>query len=125
MGNSSVGLAFGWVLMRSLLVFTILLALISFGIKHWNSPSQFSRRLAVNSYNIYLLHILFVIVVQLLLLKWFDISIFIKFGIVALSAILTSYLISQYTIRPFPKLSVIGMIFLFVLLTAVLNPNAS
>lgn len=125
MGNSSVGLAFGWVLMRSLLVFTILLALISFGIKHWNSPSQFSRRLAVNSYNIYLLHILFVIVVQLLLLKWFDISIFIKFGIVTLSAILLSYLISQYTIRPFPKLSVIGMIFLFLLLTAVLNPNAS
>jgi len=125
MGNFSVGLAFGWVLMRSLLVFTILLALIAFGIKHWNSPSEFSRQLAANSYNIYLLHLLFVILAQLLLLKWFDISIFIKFGTVALSAILLSYLTSQYAIRPFPKLSVTGMIVLFVLLTAVLNPTAS
>lgn len=125
MGTFSVGLAFGWVLMRSLLVFTILLALISFGLKHWNSPSNFNRQLAANSYTIYLLHFLFVIMAQLLLLKWFDISIFIKFGTVALSAILLSYLTSQYAIRPFPKLSVAGMIVLFVLLSAVLNPTAS
>lgn len=124
-GNFSFGLALGWVLMRTLLVFTIVLALISFGIKHWNSPSKFSRQLAANSYNIYLLHMLFVIVVQLLLLKWYGISIFIKFGIAALSTIILSYLISQYAIRPFPKLSVAGMIALFVLLTAVLNPPAS
>ena len=62
---------------------------------------------------------------QLLFLKWYGISIFIKFGIVALSAILLSYSISQYAIRPFPKLSVAGMIALFVLLIAVLNPAVS
>jgi glucan biosynthesis protein C len=123
--NFSIGLAIGWVLMRTFIVFTILLALISFGIKHWNSPSKYSRQLAANSYNIYLLHMLFVIVVQLLLLKWFGIPIFIKFGIVTLSTILLSYLISQYAIRPFPKLSVAGMIALFVLLIAVLSPTAS
>lgn len=122
--NFSFGLAIGYVLMRTLLVFTILLALISFGIKHWNSPSKFNRKLTANSYNIYLLHMLFVIVVQLILFKWFDISIFIKFGIVTLSAILLSYLISQYAIRPFPKLSVAGMLALFVLLTLLLNPTA-
>ena len=67
----------------------------------------------------------FVIVVQLLLLKWLGIPIFIKFGIVTLSTILLSYLISQYAIRPFPKLSVAGMITLFVLLIAVLSPATS
>jgi len=123
--NFSIGLAIGYVVMRTFLVFTILLALLSFGIEHWNSPSKFSDQLAANSYNIYLLHMLFVIVVQLLLLKWLGISIFIKFGIVTLSTILLSYLISQYAIRPFPKLSVAGMIALFVLLTAVLSPTTS
>jgi peptidoglycan/LPS O-acetylase OafA/YrhL len=123
--NFSIGLAIGYVLMRTFLAFTILLALISFGIKHWNNPSKFSRQLAKNSYNIYLLHMLFVIVVQLLLLKWFGIPIFIKFGIVTLSTILLSYLISQYAIRPFPKLSIAGMIAMFVLLIAVLSPTAS
>jgi len=123
--NFSIGLAIGYVIMRTFLVFTILLALLSFGIKHWNSPSVFNRQLAANSYNIYLLHMLFVIVVQLLLLKWFGIPIFFKFGIVTLSTILLSYLISQYAVRPFPKLSVAGMIALFVLLTALLSPTAS
>jgi site-specific recombinase XerD len=122
--NFSIGLAIGYVLMRTFSVFTILLALISYGIKHWNRPSKFSRQLAANSYNIYLLHMLFVIVVQLLLLKWFGIPIFIKFAIVTLSTILLNYLISQYAIRPFPKLSVAGMITLFVLLATVLNPTA-
>lgn len=84
-----------------------------------------AKQLAANSYNIYLLHMFFVAVVQLLLLKWFGISIFFKFGIVTLSSILLSYFISQYAIRPFPKLSVAGMIALFVLLTTVLNPTAS
>jgi glucan biosynthesis protein C len=125
MGNFSIGLAFGWVLVRTLLVFTILLALISFGIQHWNTPSRVNRHLAANSYNIYLLHMIFVVVFQLVLLQWFGISIFIKFGIVTLLTILLSYLISQYAIRPFPKLSVAGMIALFVLLTPVLSPTVN
>jgi hypothetical protein len=67
----------------------------------------------------------FVVVVQLLLLEWLSISIFIKFGIVTLSTIILNYLASQYAIRPFPKLSVAGMMAFFALLTAVLNPTAS
>jgi hypothetical protein len=63
----------------------------------------------------------FVIGFQLLLLQWFDISIFIKFGIVALLSILLNYLVSQYAIRPFPKLSVAAIIALFGLLTAVFS----
>jgi len=124
MADFSIGLALGGVFIHTFLVFTILLALIASGIKLWNNPSKVSRRLAANSYNIYLLHMFFVIVVQLLLLKWSGISIFIKFGIVMFSSILLSYLVSQYAVRPFPKLSVAGMIALFVLLAAVLNPTA-
>jgi len=67
----------------------------------------------------------FVVVVQLLLLEWLSISIFIKFGIVTLSTIILNYLASQYAIRPFPKLAVAGMMALFALLAAVLNPTAS
>ena len=121
----SIGLALGWVLIYTFLVFAILLALISFGINHWHNPSKVSRQLSANSYNIYLLHMIFVVVIQLFLLEWVSISIFIKFGLVTLSSILFSYLISQYAIKPFPKISVAGMIFLFVILIAVLNPTTS
>jgi glucan biosynthesis protein C len=125
MTNFSIGLALSWVFMRTVLVFTILLSLISFGIHQWHSPSKASRQLSANSYNIYLLHMIFVVVIQVLLLEWVSISIFIKFGIVTLTTIFISYLTSQYLIRPFPKISVAGMITLFVLLLAVLNPTAS
>ena len=121
----SIGLALGWVLIYTFLVFAILLALISFGINHWHNPSKVSRQLSANSYNIYLLHMIFVVVIQLFLLEWVSISIFIKFGLVTFSSILFSYLISQYAIKPFPKISVAGMIFLFVILIAVLNPTTS
>jgi hypothetical protein len=67
----------------------------------------------------------FVVAIQLFLFEWVSISIFIKFGLVALSSILFSYLISQYAIRPSPKISVAGMIFLFVILIALLNPATS
>ncbi len=125
MHKFSIGLALSWVLMHTFLVFTILLALISFGMNHWNNPSKVSRQFSTNAYNIYLSHMLFVIVVQLLLLKWVSITIVVKFTIVLFSAILLSYLISQYAIKPFPKTSVAGMIALFVLLVAVLKPTAS
>jgi len=120
-GHFSFGFAFGWVFMRTFLVFSVLLTLISFGIKHWNGPSAVSRKLAANSYNIYLLHMFFVIVFQLALLKWADISIFVKFGLVAALTILLNHAISQHAIRPSPKLSAAGMIVFFGLLTVVLS----
>jgi peptidoglycan/LPS O-acetylase OafA/YrhL len=122
MTNFSIGFALGYVLMRTFLVFTILLALISFGINHWHNPSKVSRQLSANSYNIYLLHMIFVVVIQLFLLQWASISIVFKFGLVTLSSILFSYLTSQYAIRPFPKISVAGILCLFVILVSVLNP---
>ena len=125
MTDFSIGFALSYVLMRTFLVFTILLALVSFGINHWHKPSKVSRQLSANSYNIYLIHMLFVIVIQLFMLEWVSISIFIKFGLVTLSSILFSYLISQYAIRPFPKISAAGIIFLFVILIAVLRPAIS
>ncbi len=56
---------------------------------------------------------------------WITIGSLIQFGIVTLTTIFISYLTSQYLIRPFPKISVAGMITLFVLLLTVLNPTAS
>ena len=56
---------------------------------------------------------------------WITIGSLIQFGIVTLTTIFISYLTSQYLIRPFPKISVAGMITLFVPLLTVLNPTAS
>ncbi len=112
----SPALAALFILLQTLMFFSVLLTLITFGGKYWNSASKVNKSLTENSYNIYLLHMIFVYLAQLLLLNWLDLSIYIKFIIVTLSAIFLSYLFSQYAIKPYPRMSVAGMISIFVLL---------
>jgi acyltransferase-like protein len=102
---------------RTLLFFSMLLTFISYGERFWDSSSKVNRSLAKNSYNIYLVHMVFVFLIQLLLLDWPQLSVYIKFLAVSLSAILLSYAFSRYSIRPYPKLSVAGMIGIFAVLS--------
>jgi hypothetical protein len=121
--NLSPLLAFILILLRTFFSFSILFAFLSFGMKCWNNPSRTNRLMSENSYNIYLLHMIFVLTLQFFLMKWLGISIFFKFGIVTIASIVLSYVISQYAIRPFPRLSVLGMIVTFFLLAALLPAN--
>jgi fucose 4-O-acetylase-like acetyltransferase len=105
-----------YIFIRTLLFFSILLTFISFGEKFWDSSSKVNMSLAENSYNIYIIHMIFVFLVQLLLLNWLDLSIYIKFIIVSLSAIFLSYISSRYAIKRFPRLAVAGMIGIFAML---------
>jgi len=115
-------LAAFFLFLQTLLLFSILLTLVSFGKKFWNSSSRINLSLAENSYHIYMVHLLFIYLAQLFLRDWLVLSIYIKFVIVGLSAIFLSYLSSQYVIRPFPRLSVTGMIGIFVLLLMNFSP---
>lgn len=116
----SMKLAATYVLIKPLLYFSILLTLISFGINYWQSSSKINRTLSNNSYTIYLIHLFFVLVMQLLLQNRWDISIYTKFAIVSFSSILLSIVCSQYVIQKFPKRSVVGMVILFLLISAAI-----
>jgi len=118
--HHSPPLAFILVFLRTCFSFSILFAFITFAITYWNRPSQVSGLFAANSYNIYLLHMIFVLALQFFLINWMEISIFIKFGMVTFLSVVLSYTVSQYAIRPFPRLTVLGMTVLFAFLAVFL-----
>ena len=102
---------------RTLLFFSILFTLVSLGERFWDSASRVHRSLAKNGYNIYLVHMVFVYLVQTILLDWMQLSVYIKFLVVSLSAILLSYAFSRYAIKPYPKFSVAAMVVIFAILS--------
>ncbi len=84
---------------RPLLHFSILLTLLAFGVKYWQNRSKINRTLSENSYTIYIVHMLFVWFMQLALVGFWDVSIYLKFFVVALSSALLSWAASHYLIR--------------------------
>ncbi len=116
-GNFSIGILFLLYLsVRSFLCVSFLSAFILWAGRYWNRSSHFDTLLASNSYHIYIIHFVIVIIIQLLLTGWSECSVFIKFGIVSFGSILISYGISQYAVRPYPRLSVIGIYTLFIMM---------
>ena len=106
---------------RAFLVFSIIMTLIAFGGKYLQSDSRFNRTLARNSYTIYLIHLVIVLLIQLLMYKWWDVSIYVKFAIGSISSLMLSYLFSEFTVRRYPRSSVGGMAIMFALLAFILN----
>jgi hypothetical protein len=90
----------------SLLTMAFLGSFSSLAIRYWNRPTRMDRNLASNSYNIYLSHYIFVLVLQLILFVIPGIPVLLKFAIVAVASMVLAYLVSQFLIRPFPKLTV-------------------
>jgi peptidoglycan/LPS O-acetylase OafA/YrhL len=117
-------LAVGWVFMRTFAVFAALLAIVSFGLRYWNRPTRINRALAANSYHIYLLHMIFVVGLQLFLLQYSDLSVLVKLAVISLLAISLAFFSSHRLVRPFPGRSIGGMVLLFALLVAILHPSA-
>lgn len=116
--NSPDVLGILFLLVRTYLIFSILLTFISFGIQYFNSGSKTNRLLSANSYNIYLLHLVFVLTMQFFLVNSSIESLIMKFGIVSVLSLALSYLASQYVLRVFPRMSVLGLFILFALVAA-------
>ena len=98
--NLSAGYSFHnaiiYILLRISLFFSLLLTLVSFGIKYWDSSSKLNRMLAKNSYTIYLIHLIFVIICQLVLFKYFEGLIYLKLFVVCTVSINLSLFFSQF-----------------------------
>ena len=87
----------------------------AFASRRWNHATPLSRELAINSYDMYLVHYVFVLLLPLLLSTWEGGPVLVKFGIVALSTVMLSYGISKYVIKQYPRFVVIGLVGLNIL----------
>jgi hypothetical protein len=110
----SLGLLVIHFLVKSFLCVAFLAAFLLWAIRFWNRPSKVNELLAANSYHIYILHLLIVIGLQFLFLKWEGGHVFIKFTVISFASILVSYLVSQYFLRRYPRFSVVSICVVFV-----------
>jgi glucan biosynthesis protein C len=116
----SIILQIAFVVLYPLWTLSFIGVFTAFASRRWNSAGLLGRELAANSYNMYLVHYVFVMTLPLLLSTWIGGPVLVKFGIVALATILLSFVISKYVVKPYPRLVVIGLVGLNVLLALVI-----
>lgn len=113
-----LGLRLGFVVLYPLWTLSFLGLFISFAARHWNRSTSFNRDWADNSYNMYLAHYIFPMTLPLLLSLWGGPTMA-KFGIVAMTTVLSSYVISRYILKQFPKFVITVIIGFSVVLAVV------
>ncbi|MGD0918555.1 MAG: acyltransferase family protein [Thermodesulfobacteriota bacterium] len=113
-----LGLLLAFAVVRTLLCLTFLVVFVAYARTYWNRPSVFNQKLAANSYNIYLVHLFFVIPFQEMLMIWPGGPAMAKMAIVFLLVLPISYGISRLIDR-FPRVFVAGFIVLFILVAIV------
>jgi glucan biosynthesis protein C len=113
-----VGLLLTFAFIRSFLVLSLLVVLVSVGVRYWNRSSGFDRQLSEASYNIYLTHVWFVVIFQEILLGWSG-SVLAKFMIVLSVTLALSFVISRWVIGRYPRASAAVIVGLFVFCLAV------
>jgi len=91
-------------------------------LNYWNKPSLTNRNLAANSYNLYLAHYIFVLGFQLLFLQLPQIPVIVKFLLVSTLSLSGGYLVCQFVIKPFPKLTILAIASIFVAMVVVIHP---
>ncbi len=110
-----VGLLLTFAFVRSFLLLSVLVTLASAGTRYWARSSGLDRQLSDTSYNVYLTHFWFVVVLQEELLAWTGGSSEAKFAIVFLAALGLSYAISRWIIGRYPRAFAAVLLALFVL----------
>jgi glucan biosynthesis protein C len=111
--NLPVELLLPFAFIRSFLLVSLLIVFVSVGVRYWNRSSGFDRQLSETSYNIYLTHFWFVLIIQASLLSWGGPAIA-KSVIVFLVALAVSFAISRWVIGRHPRASATVILALFV-----------
>jgi len=97
--NLSVGYLVVYAFLRSFLLLSLLVILVSFGVRYWNYASGLDRQLAAASYNIYLVHFFIVVGLQTALLSWIGGPVPVKIAIIFLGALILSFALSRWVRR--------------------------
>jgi len=112
----SIGLQVAFVVLYPLWTLSFLGMFTAFASRRWNRPTAAGQILSAHSYNMYLVHYVFVMLLPLLLAPWIGGPSLVKFVIVALATILLSYAVSRYMVGPHPRFVVAGLVGLNILL---------
>lgn len=123
-GTSKMENLFGLLFWFCLNYFTItaLGVSLSLAVRYWNRQTSFNRILATNSYNLYLSHYLFVIGFQLLLLTLPEIPVLLKFALISILSICCGCIVSEYLIKPFPKITIALVAGMFISMVLLIHP---
>jgi glucan biosynthesis protein C len=114
-----VGLLLAFALIRSFLLLSLLVLLVSVGARYWNRSNSFDQQLGQTSYNIYLTHYWAVILTQGALLDWTGGPVLAKIAIVLVVALAMSFAISRWVIGRWPRAFALALLALFVFCLAV------
>jgi len=96
----SLVLSMGFAFSLSFLGLSLLVLFTSLAMKYWSKPSIFQQKVTSNSYRMYLVHYIPVMIFPLFLGSWTGIIAEIKFLIIFLASLLVSYVTSQYFLLP-------------------------
>ncbi len=109
-----------YIFLHPLCVFSIILTSVLVGVNYWDNASKTNRILAQNSYNMYLIHIGFVYLFQLVLLKLTVVPIYMKAVVVFILSAGISFLISHFAIKKSTPLSMVGIGIILMLMLIIL-----
>ena len=112
--NLTVGYLLIFAFLRSFLLLSLLVILVSFGVRYWNHASGLDRQLAAASYNIYLVHFFIVVALQAALLRWISGAVPVKITIVFLAALALSFAFCRWVLERHSRAFVIAVLALFV-----------
>lgn len=111
--NLSVQLLAALAFVRSFLLLSMLVMLVSVGVRYWNHSTSFDRQLSQTSFGIYLSHIWFVVIVQTGLMEWTGGPALAKFAIVLPVSLALSFAVNRWLGRYHRAFGVI-LLLLFV-----------
>jgi glucans biosynthesis protein C len=115
-GGNMLPLRVSFVVLYPLWTFAFLRLFLSFAAKYLSRSTPFSRSLADSSYGMYLAHYAIPMTLPLFLSVFSGMAVFYKFGIVATSTLLVSYVLSRFAITPFPRAVIAALVCLNVAL---------
>ena len=114
-----VGFLLAFAFIRSFLLLSLLVVLVSFGVRYWNRSAGIDRQLSATSYNIYLTHIWVVGMLQEELVAWTGGPALAKAAIVFLAALVLSFALCKWVIGRYPRAFTVAILALFVVCLAV------
>jgi glucan biosynthesis protein C len=103
---------------RSFFLLSLLVVIVSAGIRYWNRSSRLDLQLSKTSYNIYLSHLWFVVILQDGLLELSS-PVLAKFAIVLLVAFALSFAVSRWVIGRYPRGTATVLVALLIFCLAV------
>ena len=108
--------------LRNLLTMSILGLFMALAVRYWNRPTKIDRNLAANSYDMYITHYPIVIILQFALFFIPGITGLIKFGVVSTLSIIFTYSVSQFLMKPFPRIAAASVFILLIIMFVLIRP---